>query len=432
MASFIGNDDFDCSISSLDVFSGTARQEEIVDGYWEYCAPKNSLENTSIEFEIDGNETFIDLQHSYVRTKLRIKHVDGTDLADNEEVSCISYLGSTLYKQVDLHLSNDHVISVNDYHYRAYLETLLSYNETAKKSWLQSGLYYKDTHAHHNTIGDNNQGFKFRKGHFAKSKAVETISKLHCELFNQDRLLLDHIPIKIVLTRNADALCLLTADTTDVKIVIEEVTLVVRRMVLANHIYNDISTRLLKADAKYPISHVKVKAFTRPAGLRNVEIINQLSYPDIPTRLVIGMVSNEAYSGKKKLNPFKFHHYDLVYADVLVNSKSILTKPIHVNMTDKQYMQAYWSLMVSLGYTFKDDGFHISRNEYDNGNFLLGFDLTPTLCNGTYNDPTKTGNVDVELKFSAPLPETISVIVYAQYDNKITINSARKAVSNFK
>ena len=87
----------------------------------------------------------------------------------------VNYPGSTLYKQIDLSLNNYHMISVTDYDYRAYLEALLTYNDTAKSAWLQAGLWFKDKHGDHNTLGDANNGCKHRKGHLATSNQVELI-----------------------------------------------------------------------------------------------------------------------------------------------------------------------------------------------------------------------------------------------------------------
>ena len=144
------------------------------------------------------------------------------------------------------------------------------------------------------------------------------------------------------------------------------------------------------------------------------------------------MVSNKAYSGQNDLNPFKFQHYNLSMANIMVDSKSVFAKPISLNMTKGNYLQAYWNLMLAMGYIGRDDGCDISRYEFDDGYFLLAADLSPTICDGTYDDPVQTGNLDVELTFSVALPETITVLIYAEYENVITINAMRKAVTNFK
>ena len=431
-SSFIGNEGFDCSISSLDLFSPEIIQKDVESGYWETIASKNTLDNRSIEFEIDAaDKLFVDPQHSYVKTTLRIRNADNTPLEANAEVSVINYIGATLFKQVDFFMGNNLIQSSNYYHYQGKLEVELSYNSTAKNSWLQSGMYYEDTANQFDTINNANLGYQKRKNHFAQSRSVEAISRLHLGFFNQQKLLLDNVPVKLIFTRNTDDVCLLTLNDNNVKIEIEDMVLVVRRVKLADHIYNSINMSLSKEDAIYPVSTSKIKVFTKPRGVRDISINNQLSTPDIPSRIVVGMVSNAAFSGSKLLNPFNFKHFNINYADVRINSKSILTRPLTMNMNRRQYLDAFYTTMISLGYAGKDDGYNITRDQFDGGYFLLGFDTSPTLCNGTYADPTQTGNVDIELKFAQELPETVSVIVYCKYSNKIIIDKARQVTTDF-
>ena len=87
--------------------------------------------------------------------------------------------------------------------------------------------------------------------------------------------------------------------------------------------------------------------------------------------------------------------------------------------------------MGALRYQFRDDGCYISRNEFDNGYFMICADLSATLCNGQYEDPVQSGNLEIFLKFAAAIPETVNVIVYLEFSNTISINSARKALANF-
>ena len=431
----IGNDyGGGCTMLPLDLFSTRLRQEEIVQGAWEKITPTNSVEdiNPVVEFLIKGNNMFIDMSNCYIETKLRVKNIDNTNLVDDAAVSVINYLGATLFNQVEMYLNNDHIATVANYAYRSYLECLLSHNEKATKSWLQSGLYFKDTHRQHDTLADDNTGFRFRKSFISASRTVEMMSKLHCDLFNQCRLLLNQVNVKLIFTRNTDAFCLLAANNANVKIEIEEISLYVRRATLADHKFTEINETINKHDAKYFIPRVRVKAFTCAAGQRNVEIRNQLSAPDLPTRIVVGMVSNSAYSGQKALNPFKFQHYNVSAVNITVDSKCVFAKPLSLNMANSNYLQAYWNLMLAMNFVGKNDGCDISRNEYDNGYFLLAADLTASLCDGSYGDPIQTGNLDVELTFSEALPETITVLIYAEYENAITVNSMRKAIANFK
>ena len=82
-------------------------------------------------------------------------------------------------------------------------------------------------------------------------------------------------------------------------------------------------------------------------------------------------------------------------------------------MATGQFMQPFW------------------RNEFDNGYFMICADLSPTLCNGQYEDPVQSGNLEIFLKFAVAIPETVYVIVYLEFKNTISINSAGKALKDY-
>ena len=426
----LGWKDSQCSLSSLDLFSGDIVQREIEEGIWEKYSPLSTIQNGVVEFKIEGTRSFIDLQNCYIQTKARIVNADGTDLAADKEVSVVNYLAGTLWKTVTVKLNGDPIVSCSDYNYRAYLEALLNYSATAKKSWLECGLYYKDSHGKFNTLGDENSGYKLRKGHFAKGNAVEMIGKLHCEPFNQDRCLLDNVSLEIKLTKCDDNLLLMTADNENVKLVLEEVSLHVRKNNLFADKLIEIQQNHISMDAKYPTTMVKINTEIIPAGQSGFSITREF-HGDIPKQIVIGMVRNEAYAGKKSLNPFRFEHFDLQYFNGKINSMPLIPEPFQFDFTKKAYCPAYWNLMNALGYSGKDDGCDITRNEFDNGYFLLAFNTSATLCNGLFSDPIQRGKATFELKFKQNIGHAITVVMMSEYNKMFSINTANKAISNF-
>ena len=427
----IGFQDSQCSLSSLDVFSGKNVQHDIEEGLWETYAPLANIQNGVVDFKVEGSKHVIDLQNTYIMAKVRIKNNDNTDLAAAKEVSVINYLGATLWKSVDVKLNGDQLVSCSNYPYRAYLEALTSYSENAKKSWLQAGLFYKDTHGQFNTITDLNGGYKMRKGFFETSKQVELIAKLHCEPFNQDRFLVDNVDLEVTLTKQDDNFMLMTADNENVKLVLEDVSLIVRKNNLFPDKLLEIQSQRRTMDVHYPINRVVVKTDTISQGATSHNLTGHFR-GSIPSTILIGLVKNEAFAGKRSFNPFKFEHFQLEYINGKVGAKSITAQPFTFDFPNGHFLPAYWNFMQSMGYTFKDDGCYITRNEYDNDNFLLAYNLSPTLCNGLYSDPIETGNVTFEMRFKQALPVTVSVIMYADYSNSFSINTANKLVSNFQ
>ena len=426
----IGWQDAQCGLSSLDLFSGKHIQRDIEEGVWEKFTPLSTIQNGIVEFKIDGTKSFIDLQNTFICVKARIVNNDGTAIAAAAEISTVNYLAGSLWKTVSVKLNGDPIVSSSDYNYRAYLETLLNYSEPAKKSWLQNGGWFKDHHGKFDNLNDQNSGYKFRKGMFAGSEPVEIIGQLHCEPFTQDRYLLDSVSLEIKLTKAEDNLLIMSADNEPVKIVLDEVELHVRKNNLFSDKLIEIQQLHTKMDAKYPTAMIKISTDIIPTGTSSFNVAKEF-HGDIPKQIIIGMVKNEAYVGKKSLNPYNFEHFNLQYFNGKVNSMPIIPQPFQFDFTKKQYAQAYWNLMHSLGYSFKDDGCDITRNEFDDGFFLLAFNTSTTLCNDHYSDPIQRGKCTFELRFKQNTQQAITLIMYAEYDKMFSINTANKAISNF-
>ena len=61
----------------------------------------------------------------------------------------------------------------------------------------------------------------------------------------------------------------------------------------------------------------------------------------------------------------------------------------------------------------------------------FAFDLTADLDDGGHFQLVKQGNLQLELQFKTPLPETINVIVYAEFDNVIEVDKARNVIFDY-
>ena len=77
-----------------------------------------------------------------------------------------------------------------------------------------------------------------------------------------------------------------------------------------------------------------------------------------------------------------------------------------------------------------DRGNQISLEEYSKGFTLFAFDLTPDLDEGSHFHLVKQGNLRLELHFKTGLPQTINVIVYAEFD-VIEIDKARNVLFDY-
>ena len=75
-----------------------------------------------MELLVKGNDDFIDLHNCYIQLKIRVQNTDGTNLAENKEISCINYPIAALFQHVDVYLDNDIVTNTHNYGYKGCLE----------------------------------------------------------------------------------------------------------------------------------------------------------------------------------------------------------------------------------------------------------------------------------------------------------------------
>ena len=75
------------------------------------------------------------------------------------------------------------------------------------------GLYTKDTAGHleeTDPVG-NNVGLRQRNAFTQKSKVAELIGRLHTDICNQGRLILNGLPIRLVFHRSKDAFAIMAS-----------------------------------------------------------------------------------------------------------------------------------------------------------------------------------------------------------------------------
>ena len=117
---------------------------------------------------------------------------DGPETASGSKVAPVNLFLRSLFGQLDIDRDlNGRTISdgTSTYSYRAYLETLLSYEEEAKSTHLTSSLLYKDTAGKMDepnptkANADANLRLKKRASFTSESKVVDMIGRLHGDIY---------------------------------------------------------------------------------------------------------------------------------------------------------------------------------------------------------------------------------------------------------
>ena len=301
---------------------------------------------------------------------------------------------------------------------------------------MTNALYYKDTAGkmdQHNPAADaaeQNAGLTKRAAFTAQSGEVDMIGRIHSDIFFQQRYMLNEVNTKIKLIRSKDSFCLM-ASANGFKVKIVSAYLLIRKVKISPSVYLAHAKALERGLAKYPIRRVICKSFTIPKGYLDISQEKVFS-GQLPSRLIVGCVDNRAYNGRGAHNPFNFKHYDLNEISVFLDGQQHGIKPLSVDYNSKQYAAAYMSLFAGTGKDGRNVGNDIDRTEFANGYSLYVFDLSPDLTDDdTHFNLSRQGTVRLNMKFAKSLPETVTVVVYGEFENIIEIDRSRNVVFDF-
>ncbi len=433
----------DCMKSELDLFSVKPTQTSIEKGQWVEYHPVSLIgDHGPLEFRIEGSEDlYIDPAETFLSVKAKVTAADGTDLPDDGKCGPVNLFLHSLFSQVDIFL-NQRLISSSTptYPYRAMIETLLSYDMGAKQSQLQAPLFYKDTAGKHDeadpTKADNevNKGLKERASFVQGGKTVDLMGRIHCDLFHQDKYILSGVDLHIKCIRSANTFCLMASEVgADFKVVIQSASLLVRKVQLSPSVRLAHEKALLRSNVKYPIQRVLCNVFSVSQGSMNV-VKDNLFQGQLPMRAVVAMVDSDAFNGNFRKSPFHFKHNQMTSVGISVNGEPLPGKPLETKFTEaggQNFIQAYLSLFQGCNSVTHDQGNFIERSEYPEGYSLLAFDLSPDLSDGGHVSLIKRGNLKLEMRFGAPLTQTVMVIVYAVFDNLIEITRERAVLFDY-
>ena len=432
--------EMECGLSQLmDLPTDIPVQHQILESSYMDILPMSTVAGASeVQFFVKNNgDTFIDLSSSEIMTSFRVKKLNGNDLVTGDKVSVINGIGATLFNSIDCWLGDELVTErTPNQAFRAMVEILTSTGRDSIESWLQSALFYQDTPGQMDngdpaptTAGDPvNKGLKERYEFVKESKKVKVRSRIHSDLFTQPRPLINMVPLRLKFHINKSEYVLMSSATNPgFKLVLEEMILRLRFIKPAEKIYNALVTQTVL----YPINRVKIREDVIPTGQTSATISNFVS-GKLPTKLVIGLVTNEASNGDYKKNPFNFQHFNLTELSIVVNGNVLNGTPLKFDYSANDYEDGYWSLFTLTGKNFRDEGVIINRQAYKEGYALYGFHLGPSGCNiGDYKDPSRQGTINVTCRFKNATTETISLTAYLEYEGLIKVNAAKEVIADF-
>lgn len=433
-----GSYDRFCSKAELELFSAPPLNIGMERGDYVQHQPISSLDaGGPIEFHLPGSvDQYLDLGRTKLYLQAKIVKRDNSTIDQDEPVAPVNLLLHSLFSQVDLKLKDTVVTaSVNTYPYKSYIETLLAYGAGAKNGQKTMEGWYGDQNDWGKTnpasTTSSNPGFDMRHKMIARSQSFELMGRLHLDLCMQDRYLIPGLDVSIKLIRNDPKFHLMAA-TDDYIVKIEKAMLMSRRVKVNPTIALHHEKLLNEGQLiKYPIRRGIVHTCCISMGSLSFHKDNLVS-GQLPRRVIIGLVTNSAFNGKIKENPFRFHHHNVSFLSLHNGAQCFPSQPLQPDFRTGLHLTAFEGLVSALGYLQDDRDFNIDRDDYKNGNTLFGFDLTADQCEGAHVDPIQYGNLKIEIHFTTALTQPVNIVAYSEYESCIKIDRARNVITDYQ
>lgn len=423
----------ECMKSELDIFATPPIQTSILRCEEISYQPVASLDNPSvIEFySVAHGDCYRDLSSLYIRFKIQLVNENGENYKNTDEMQpgIVNNILHSLIRSCSISLNGKAISqSEGDYHYRSYLENLLTYGTDAKNTFLQNCGWYRDT-GNLNSVTFENNGFVVRKNLVKNSTVLELMGRLHCDMLNQPVLLINNVDLRVNITLEKSAFFLLCNETENPQFRLLEATMYMNQVTINPNILLAHNTVLEKQNAVYHYKKVEVKTVTIPSGATSINLDN-IIHGVLPRRIIFGMVDNQAYNGKKSMNPFNFHHFNMTDFALLVNGMPYPIQPLRMDFEGGNIAKAYGTLFTGTGIHHDYKSHQISLEDFQKGFFLLAFDLDPDSRSEGCLSLLELGSIRIEARFSKTLDKTITCLIYAEYDSKLEIDRHRNVILN--
>lgn len=387
---------------------------------WIEFRPVNQLgEDAAIEFHVPPQSTgYMDLKLCRLNVKIKITNADETSVTRDDVVSLINLPLHGMFSQIECQLQQKSVSDVGtNYPYKAYIDTLMTTDES-KHVFNSSQLFIKDTSGQFDSPDAKtgpNLGLFERWTYTRDGGLLDLEGALILDVFQQDRLILNGVSLDLKLwpSRNSFRLMSDSLEPNEkLKIVDATLKMCIQR---PNPALTMAHTRELEeATAIYPYMTSTIKIASIADGEFSFSADNMFQ-GEVPSQLILGLVSSSAYSGNYKRSPFNFQHYDCNFVAMYVDGQSLPALPLQPQFSEGNYLNAFQTLQ-SVG-----SNIWINRNEYAAGYTLYVLDINPCV---DFN-VKRRAQCRLELRFAKALPESVTLIMYGKFPEILRIEQSR-------
>ena len=390
---------------------------------WVEYRPINQIsEYAALEFLVPPQSAgYLDLKNSCIKVKLRLVDGSGDPVVKDVNVGLVNLPLHAIFSQVDCRLQQTNMGEIgSNYPYKAYMDTLLNTGVNDKVR-LTSQLFEKDTAGYHDDAGvrtGGNTGLYLRGRYTDNGRVLEMEGPIEMDIFQQNRLIVNGVSLALKFWPSKNAFRLMSDDEGSAfKVQILDASLNVCLQYPNNAVLLAHGKLLEEANAVYPLLQSRMKIASVSKGEYS-HSENNLFQGEIPSQLIVGLVSSAAYEGDYKRSPFNFQSFNCNFLGLYIDGQSYPAKPLQPNFAGKNYVEAYRTLKA-----FRHD-VDISYLEYGGGFALFALNIEDNI---DFNSKRR-GDCRLEIRFGKALPESVTVIVYGKFPRIVHVDQSRNVL----
>ena len=409
--------------SELNYFEAPVIQTAVQEEYDQEISPIATIQDGApIEFMVKGvRDLYLDLNNTKLEVCLKICETNGTALVAGDRIGVDNLMLHSMFSNVDMEVGQKQVTDPNNlYPYRSIFETILNYPREVLDTRMICEGWTKDTAAQFDVTDPTgaNTGLGTREQNYRASRAVRFIGRPHLDLFHQEKLLPGGVDMKLRFIPHKAPFVILNAAATaevpqkNLKVSISSAKLYIRTKKVSPSLIMAHEQMLQTGTYKIPFTKVQMKTLTIPQGVTNFQYDN-LYLGNLPDRIALALVHDEAVTGSYTRNPFKFDHYGLTHLGLKVGGEQIPKIPYQPDFTTRDYLREYMTVLSALGFDMGPNCWDITPTEWANGYNIYVFKITPGPL-GIVKSLSRAGNIRLEIKFREATTHNITAILLSE------------------
>ena len=373
--------------------------------------------------------------HLNLRLKLKLLSTDPAKKPINAQawntVTPVNNFMHSLFESVSIKVNNTDISrSPSSYAYRSFFETFLSFADSAKQGHLQC-------------VGYNDEAEKRRKYLFANMNdandecTIDLENMIHSDLTFQEKAIIGGAKLNFeFLPAKASFYFVMSDPAYDLFVTFEDATLYIHKFRVSQDLERAHRHAIERAPIRYPITRTQVYNMQIQQGVHEALLDNVIT-GELPRRIFFGLVEHDAFgNGNGLKDPYTFKHFNMNFIACYIGGRQVPNRPYQPDFDEKRCTREYRSLYRALNQTGTDTYLTLSKDAWMKEKCIFGFNFAPDCSNGAgggsdHVNLKENGALRMHLKFKKPLSISVNVVLFAEFDNCIEIDSLGQVMVDY-